>query len=154
MQNHVFTHNLDEIKVMSRYRFKKLVKCKSKEFTFNNLIERKQKHSKLKDLFYIELKIQHYLKLEELNVQQALTVFSFRTRMAKFSENYRNCGIQQTCPMCHTHLDNQPMSFQCAQVLKEIDVNCKYERIFSEQISVHLAQCLVDIVKLRKNYET
>ena len=90
---------MDEIKAMSRYRFKKLVQCKSKEFTFNNLIERKQKHSKLKDLFYIELKIQHYLKLEELNVQQALTVFSFRTRMAKFSENYRNCGIQQTCPM-------------------------------------------------------
>ena len=149
------TQNLDQIKAMSKYRFKKLVQGKSKEFAFHNLIERKEKHSKLRDLFYVELKLQQYLKLEEINVQQALTVFSFRTRMAKFSENFRNCGIQQICPMCQTHLDNQPMSFQCKNVLKEIDVKEKYERIFSENISVQLTKCLLDIVNnLRKNYET
>ena len=46
------TDNLQSIKEKSKLSFKSLVKTKVKEYAFLELIERKSKHSKMKDLFY------------------------------------------------------------------------------------------------------
>ena len=42
------------------------------------------------DLFFPGLKMQNYLKLQNISVEQAKAIFSFRTRTAQFSENYKN----------------------------------------------------------------
>ena len=49
--------SLDEIKRTSKSKFKHLVKVKATEWALESLLEEKEKHSKMKDLFYSQLKI-------------------------------------------------------------------------------------------------
>ena len=50
--------DLTWIKAQSKYSFKKLVKLKAKEFSLYTLLDKKESHSKLKDLWYCDLKMQ------------------------------------------------------------------------------------------------
>ena len=54
--------DLDWIKSKSKYSFKRLVKTKAKEFALYNFLEKKESHSKSKNLWYSDLEIQEYLK--------------------------------------------------------------------------------------------
>ena len=76
--------DLAQIKSKSKLSFSNLVKSKAKVYAFRKLIEQKMGHSKMDDCLYSELKIQKYLKFNNFNTTQARTIFSFRTRMAKF----------------------------------------------------------------------
>ena len=80
---------LDILKNISISRFKAKVKKKAKWYAFYSLLEKKE--SKMENLFYIELKLQKYLHLENMNQIEAQTIFSYRTRMSKFGDNY--CGV-------------------------------------------------------------
>ena len=53
----------DEIKEMSDYSFKRLVKIKTKEYALDFLMKIKEKHSKMKKLDYVELKLQNYANI-------------------------------------------------------------------------------------------
>ena len=57
---------LEEIKKKSKNSFKRLVKTKAKEYTLNYLLDLKEKHSKMEKLQYTELKLQTYLKTDEI----------------------------------------------------------------------------------------
>ena len=108
--------NLDSIKSTSKHAFKRMVKCKAKKYALQSFLQKKENHSKLKDLYYSDLKMQNYFLSDDLTVEQSQHVFSFRTRMAKFSENFRSQSGPATCPLCFCHLDNQPMSCQCKTI--------------------------------------
>ena len=120
------------------------------EITLYNILEKKDKYSKQNDLFYCELKMQKYLLLDNMSVKQAKIVFSFRTRMALFSENYRGKTGPATCPLCQVHLDNQPMSFKCKVLKDSVNINGKYENTFNENIHTELAETLQNILKFRE----
>ena len=109
-------------------------------------------HSKLKDLFYSELKMQNYFLSDELTVEQVQCLFSYRTRMATFSENFRGQFGPVTCPLCFCHLDNQPMSFQCQTIRENVTIKGKYENIFLDNVQSDLAQTLCEIMKFRENH--
>ena len=47
----------------------------------------KSSHSKLVNLEYTELKLQDYLKSNDFTVEEARTVFVFRTKMANFENS-------------------------------------------------------------------
>ena len=102
--------------------------------------------------FYSELKLQPYLKSDDLTVIQAKTVFSFRIRMAQFSENYRGQADQAACKLCQLHLDNQPMSFHCSVIRANLNVRGNYEEIFSDNISKEIAETLVEILHFREDF--
>ena len=82
--------DLDYITSRSTNTFKQLVKIKAKQFAFSNFMIKKEKHSKVKELFFTELKTQAYLTSMSLSAKQAQAVFSYRTRMASYSENFQN----------------------------------------------------------------
>ena len=124
------TVDLEFIKKSSVYSFKSLVKRKSREFAFYKFLEKKEKHSKLDNLFYKNLSIQNYLYDEKISYSQALSVFSFRTRMAKFSENYPGKEGVKTCPLCQNHFDLQKFSFQC-QKMKENKLGLSCAKLIS-----------------------
>ena len=81
--------DLNDIKKKSEYSFKKLVKIKTQEYTLNYLLELKDKHSKMEKLEYDELKLQDYLKDDDIPVAEAKNLFRFRTRSARFKENIK-----------------------------------------------------------------
>ena len=103
----------------------------------------------MKDLNYSELKLQEYLKLKNLNVEEAKLLFKFRTHQADFSENFRGGRDPANCKLCNTHLDNQPLSFQCPVVKSSVIVRGKYEDIFEDVITKELAKTLKHITSLR-----
>ena len=117
------------------------------------MMEKKMSHSKMDDLFYSGLKMQPYLKENLFSLIQARKVFSFRTRMAKFGENFGGQNGHIPCPMCFLHLDNQPMAFQCPEIKKTIKVCGKYEDIFDNDIPLDVVETISEIMKLRTERE-
>ena len=142
--------NLEKIKEKSAWSFKQIVKIKTKEYTLDYLQQMKQKHSKMKNLHYDELKIQNYLNNEEITVKEAQNIFRFRTRTANFKENYKNSYNVITCPLCKIQPDVQAHCVQCPIVKENINIRGNYKDIFTEKISKKISESLLKISEFRK----
>ena len=83
--------DLNFIRSKSKLVFNKMVKTKAREYELQRLVKLKNTRniSKMKDLTYIELKMQEYLELKDMSASQAKALFKFRIRMAPFGENFR-----------------------------------------------------------------
>ena len=66
-----------------------MVKENMKNYEFKKLMDEKSSKSKMKNLYYTELKMQDYLKLTTMTKSQTIVVFKFRLRMSPFGENFR-----------------------------------------------------------------
>ena len=86
---------------------------KAKESFFMEMMIKKMEHSKMDDCFYTELKIQNYLKSSNFSAAQSQLIYSFRTRMANFKENFQGNNGHNPCPLCLVHLDSQVLCLQC-----------------------------------------
>ena len=114
--------NFEDIKTKSNYLFKKLVKTKSKAFALKLLREKQEKHSKMRDLFYEDLVLQDYFKIEGISTKQVQNIFKWRVRMAPLGENFRGNEQFKICPLCFSHLDNQSLIFQCEALKKKMKI--------------------------------
>ena len=102
-------------------------------------------------LSYNKLEMQTYFNLENMSAAQAKIVYSYRTRMASYGENFRAKNGQVMCPICGLHLDSQSMAFNnCEAIKTEISIYGKYEDIFKSVISGKLAVTLENIDNIRK----
>ena len=137
---------------MSKSAFKTLVKKKAYEFALHSLLRKKEKHSKLENLVYTKLETQSYLVKKEITKQQADIIFSYRTRMANYSENFRSYSGHLPCSLCLSHIDSQAMSLKCSVIIKNVKINIKYNDIFSSNISTQVAETLENIEKYRSEY--
>ena len=90
---------------ISKNVFKNVVKKQAKNYESKRLLEIKETKSKMKNLFYPELKIQDYLLLKKMNTGQARALFKFRVRMAPFGQNFRGGQSIIYCPFCQNHAD-------------------------------------------------
>ena len=142
--------DLENIGEKTTFGWKTLVRRKIREYEFKELIaiQQTQNKSKLGKLEYEELKQQEYLT--SLKVEQAKETFRFRTRMANFSDNYKEGGQVKLCPLCGQHDDTQILSFKCPKVTAGIEIIDDYEDIFKFKITHTLANTLTQIMKLRK----
>ena len=104
------------------------------------------------DLAYTELKMQKYLKNEDIPVNEAQNLLRFRTRAAHFKGNYGDRYENKACPLCSVHLDTQNHSMQCQKVNKKINIQGKYSDIFRGKIPTNISKTLLKISKLRGNY--
>ena len=144
--------SLEEIQKISKSKFKQLVKIKATEFALENLLDEKEKHSKMKDLIYSELKMQSYLCDSSLTVEEAQNLFRFRTRTAKFKENMKNKyeNGSLTCPACGLQPDSQSHSFQCEVMKQHIKVKGQYSDIFKKKVPSDVAKSLLEVSKIRE----
>ena len=67
--------SLEFLRSKSIHPFKRLVKIKTKEYALNHLLNLKLEHSKLDNLMYTELKLQKYLKSDDIPVHEAKNLF-------------------------------------------------------------------------------
>ena len=141
--------DLDYIKSKSEYSFKRMIKVKALEYAIGEL--NSMKGSKMANTFHSKLEMRSYLKLDKINPDDARMIFSYRTRMANFSENFRGPGGPKLCPLCSTHLDNQQMAFTCPVVKPNLSTG-KYEALFRDEIPMETVKNLRIITKLREEY--
>ena len=145
-------NGLTGIKEKSKMSFKKVVKKQTKELALLRLLQKKEGHSKMINLEYTDLEMQEYLKDNQLTSNQAKVVFCFRTRMAKFSENFKGGKPTKVCPVCETTTDTQMHSFQCKVLSENLKIAGKYTDIFTPRIGKNLAETLERILKMRETY--
>ena len=144
---------LEEMRKISKNSFKRLVKVKAKEFALDYLLKLKDKHTKMDNLQYLELKLQNYLKDDGISVMEAKNLYRYRTRVANFKENFKNghqsCAIP--CPLCMVQPDSQPHCMQCPIIKSKIDVKGNYSDIFLEDIPAEISKTLLKISEIREN---
>ena len=145
--------NLDEIRSMSKQKFKTVVKEKISQKAFTFLLEEKSKLSKVKDLQYERLKIQTYMMPSNLaDVRMARFIFSVRSRMLDIKCNYKNNHPNLLCPVCKSEEDDQQHLLLCNR-LKDFSVVDNlpiYEDIFGN----NLEKLIVTARILKKKFET
>ena len=144
--------DLDWIKKKSKQSFKSLVKKQIRELALLKLSLIKEGHSKMSSLVYNSLEMQEYLKNQEITATQANFLFRFRTRMEKFSENYKAGKPTRPCPVCKETPDTQTHSFECELIQQNVKIEGQPSDIFSTNIDRKLARTLENIVKFRETY--
>ena len=146
--------DLNWIKTSSKSSFKNLVKKQARELALTTLIMEKTRHSKMDNLNYENLEMQEYLKDGTIKVNQARTLFRFRTRMARYWENFKGGRPPQHCPLCSDALsfDTQSHSFQCEVLATSININGNYEDIFETKVNERVARTITNIENFRQPY--
>ena len=104
----------------------------------------------MESTFHVRLEMQSCLKLKDISPEDAKLVFAYRTRMAKFSENFRGPHGPKMCGLCQTHLDNQQMAFNCPVLKPKLDEKGKYEYIFRSEIPSETITNLKIITRFRE----
>ena len=102
-----FSEDLEELEAISNNSFKNQVKKKSKELAFYKFLEQTEGKSKLENLIYRELRMAKYLDNEDISCSEAQLIFSYRTRMSNFAENFREQGGPTIFPLCESHVVSQ-----------------------------------------------
>ena len=98
LEDFEITCDFKNIKSKSKDAFKRLVKIKAKEYALKILTAKQQRHTKMENIVYTELKRQTYFSLRNISVEQARNIFRFRVRMAAYGENFRGNKENVTCP--------------------------------------------------------
>ena len=129
-----------------------MVKKQANELALENLNQIKVKHSKMDNLFYMDLEMQEYLKDKHIPVKQARAVFKFKTRMANFHDNFRGGNQTKPCPLCNNGLDTQRHSLQCKMILENMNINLRYEDIFHSKVDKHVGKTLENILTFREEF--
>ena len=139
------------IKSKSQLSFKSLVKTKAEEYALSILKDQQNTHSKMENLRYSSLKMQSYFSRDDIQPSEKKTIFKYRTRMERFGENFRGPNGPVCCPLCHTHLDNQQMSYQCPEIKQEVEIKGSYTDIFKDAIKLETIKTIVSISETRKS---
>ena len=144
--------NFEFLRSKSQEAFKRLVKVKSREFALNQLTHMQRSHSKMDEHYYQEIAPQKYISLKGARIEHIRNIFRFRTKMARFGENYKsnNDQTQAPCPLCFNHLDSQSLSFQCEFFKDKLRISCNMNDLNKDDISLDTAITITKMMELRE----
>ena len=127
--------DFEEIKNLSKYSFKKIVKEKISQSAFKALTEEQRNLSKVKNLQFKSLKIQEYMLPNKLDLRMTKFVFLLRSRMLDVRCNFKNKYTDVLCPLCKADQDTQQHLMVCT-VLDDAEVVDKiplYEHLLQSE---------------------
>jgi hypothetical protein len=129
----------EEIKKMSQFKFKKIVKEKIQVKVLVYLVKLQNKHTKSENL-HLDSKMQKYLRSDELTLSQKKLLFLLRSKMLKIKANFSAFHKNDlTCSLCmeprseesETHLLSCPTLKQDKVLSEEMNL-VKYKDVFGE----------------------
>ena len=134
---------------LSNKRFKNMVKKRMKEYSFTQLLNEKQNHRKMKNLFYTDLTMQDYLMNKEITQTQKINILKWRTQMAPFKWNFKQSFDNLLCEKCFLHQDSQEESFLCKELFKDNAPKSKYEDTYNGDIAKEAVEDILKIMNER-----
>ena len=151
LEDFKINNNFEWIKSQSKNKFRRLVKKQAREYALNLFSNMKSKHSKLDSLFYKDLKIQNHLISKENTVNQSQVLMKYRSRMAKYANNYEQTEGILDCKLCGNHPDLQEDFYECVFNKENVMLKGSYSDIFQAKINIDTIQTLEKIYRLREN---
>ena len=136
--------NMDDIKNMSKFKFKNILKEKCKDAALKYLLENNENKSKMVNLKYYQLEMQEYLKSNKISTTRKKILFKFRTRMINVGQNY---GNKKCCPLCKQHDDTQQHMLDCFMMKLHCQEIYKTEHSYNDIFNL-TRNNLVNISKL------
>ena len=151
---------LHDIKSLSKYQFKKLVKNAVHNHAFIWLNEQKNTLNKIKHISYDIFKMQDYLQTDKLTIHDKKFLFAARGRGLFLRCNYPNRYVNSDlfCCLCFVtntipQLDEQRHLLLCEELRDSnviIETNRKYEDIFSFDINIQTNMAMLLRIKYEK----
>ena len=125
----------------------------------HHLKELGRNHSKVREWLYVDLKGMPYFEDNRFSPDLANLLFTFRTRMFKVRNNFRNNYLEKgtMCPMCQKTEDSQEHLFNCEPLRLIVgEHDCIYEDIFSNCVDTlfKVTTVLKQIVAAREDFDT
>ena len=113
--------NFVDIQEMSKEKWKSIVKQNIKEHTFRKLMERKENHSKIKDLVYSKFEMQDYLKpgSQIITRKEIEFIFKLRSKMVNIKANYKGSQKTITCSSCNNGEETQEHIYNFCEVMNK-----------------------------------
>ena len=128
----------DQIRVMSRFRFQAKVRKAVREKAFDDLVQLKNTHNKVKHINFSEYKMQGYLKSNLLSNYEAKFLFNSRCRMIPVRSNFGNSFTDHFCPLCKKNLEDTQSHLLLCDALENHNVLAsnlpEYEHLFSSKV--------------------
>ena len=137
--------NFEDVRNMKKVQFMNKVKRKIQQKTLKDLEKIKEKHSKVRRLKHTVLKMQNYLKPNNLKMKkdESQEIFRLRSRSTNLKVNQKNKYETFECDACNVEDENQEHILVCKEILK-MQKNEKekeipsYERIFNGKVKEQL----------------
>ena len=113
---------------MKKNEFANTVKRKIDHKTLNDLIKRKENHSKVKVLKHPVLKMQNYLTANnhKLRIEDCQNIFKMRCKVTKTKVNMKQMYNTLECRACRIESESDCHVLKCSKILK---MNQEYENI-------------------------
>ena len=122
----------EEIKTMSKYKYKSLVKKKCKEKALEYLISKRGK--KGRDIKYKSLKMAEYLlPNEQLSVEEKRNIFEIRNRMTNIPSNFTTGKNMNMIYCICGEKENMTHIYYC-QKLNSKEPETNFEKIYGENL--------------------
>ena len=146
------------IQKMNKTTWKNMVRSTIQQKTFKKLENKKQTHSKVKNLKYIRLEMQEYLKphgVKNVNKEVTQNIFRIRSKVINLKINRKNQYENYECKVCLVEDGSQEHIYECKMIwdLKQknnmkvpkyekilggnVEEMIKVERIFRENMTIH-----------------
>ena len=116
-----------EIRNMKKSTLKRMLNIAITKKAFERLLEMKEKHSKLKNVKYSNLKMQNYLKPSRVKSTQneIETIFKMRSRITDVKLNFRRKYENLDCRACNQEEESQIHLYECLEILKNKQLKTK-----------------------------
>ena len=128
----------ENIKMMPKEAYKKKINKLVRAAAFRDLIIQKEKHSKLNDLTYTQLKIQPYLSSKLFNNKERKLLFSLRSRCYLSKMNFKKMyKYDLKCIFgCNSDEDQRHIFTQCESIVAETNTQYTlYNNIFCSDVN-------------------
>ena len=142
----------EEIGQMSKYRFKTLVKEKTKEAAFKYLLEEKSKQTNILDLQYTKLEIQEYMCEGSRNKEIAKVIYKARGKSLDIKTHKKWKYSDLMCIGCGEEVETVDEILSCSGLGKsENSVNPKSNECFFGENVKEMNETAVELKKRLKN---
>ena len=135
--------NDEEIKTMSKNKYKTWVKEKVKKAAFESYVKEKNTLTKIKDIEYTCLETQQYLVDTMFSSEERNLLFALRSRCYPVKENFKNINKQNmNCKLGCAQTESQEHVFSLCPRLKNgplsrtTDYNSVFENVFEQKLAM------------------
>ena len=150
----------EDIQHMSKGNWKNIVKRNIRDRALNNLLEMKQKHSKVMELKHEKMEIQSYFlpNKMECTKEDIQLIFRIRSNMTNVKMNRKKMFKSHECSKCFKENETQEHVYNCNEIWEEMGEKQenypKFDRIKNGQRKdqIKIAKIFKEILKIVEKY--